>query len=489
MASEENQYLLIDGDDTAPETPVSPSKSIIAVLLNPITLFCISLNFFGGNTFGVNMSAWSGAKEMYNSWHIEITPLMDEIATSSVVGGAFVGVIISSFLASTLGRKWTTFAGGVVATLASVASAVTHYYYVIVVVRFFVGVGVGMTSNTVTMYVSELIDPRVRGFVTSLFQVCVTIGILLSYVVSFLTVPHTLWWVAMAFTAIFPLGVAVVTVFMPESPKFKEGKASKKNKTKNSTDVSVSGDSSSVSLVDTFKNYPLPIFICTVLAVGQQLTGINVMIMYAPDVLKMAGFSGSTATLVGSVGIGVFNFLATLVGLPLSDKLGRKPLLLFGYAVIVISTLAAAVGFGVMQLSELTIFSWFSHLVVPAGVLIIVAILFFLLGFEVGPGPLFFVLLGEICPMEVKGRLMAYGMGLQWICNLIIALFFLSVAEVIGKALTFGIFTVVGVAAYICLLLFTPETRGRDLAEIHKTMRRSNVSAPAAIDEDENLIV
>ncbi len=444
-----------DAADTAPETTMMKISRIVS--LN--TLYCVLLSFFAGNTFGVNFSQWASATKMYQHWGYDITEVKNEIATSAIVLGALSGVIVSGMLADTVGRKTTNMLSGVIATCGTIVSVFTHSYYPIVIIRFGIGIGVGMASSAAPMHVSELVDPAIRGVVASLFQVFICFGILYSYIVGMITVPYTAWWASTLSTIVFPIGIIAVSTFIPESPKFVPGRKAK-------TDPDPA--SAPVGWWATFTQYPKPLFYGFVLASGQQLTGVNGFIMYAPSVFSMAGFA--SAALLGSVGVGAVNFLSTLVGLPLSDRLGRKPLLLFGFGLMIIADLIAAACFSVIELSGFRALSFLGVLTTPAGWIIIFAIFLFLLGFEIGPGPLFFVLASEIAPIEVKGRMMAVIIGLQWLWTLVITLLFLSVTQLIGKGPTFFIFAVIGVVAW-CAVLTIPETRGRPLQDIHQTMR------------------
>ena len=192
----------------------------------------------------------------------------------------------------------------------------------------------------------------------------------------------------------------------------------------------------------------------SLLAVFQQITGINVIINYAPEILRQTGIGGDTA-LMQALYVGIVNFLFTIVAVWLVDRLGRKKLLLWGCAGLVVS------------LAYLT-YAFAQPL--PGSIGILIALLVYIAFFAVSLSPLMFVVTAEIYPSAIRGTAMALSTGISWACAFLVVQFFPIMLESFGAAIVFAGFGVLCLAACLFIYIWIPETKGRSLEEIEKQL-------------------
>ncbi len=192
-------------------------------------------------------------------------------------------------------------------------------------------------------------------------------------------------------------------------------------------------------------------------AIFQQVIGINAIIYYAPTIFSSAGL-GNSASILGTLGIGIMNVLMTLVAIFTIDKLGRKKLMLWGNVGMTISLIVlAAVIFSGLSASN----AWIT--VIFLGV--------FIIFFAATWGPAVWVILPELFPLKARGAATGLATLLLSAANLVVSLFFPVVLAAIGTGWVFTIFAIIGVLAFIFVLKFVPETKGRSLEDIEKDMR------------------
>jgi len=200
------------------------------------------------------------------------------------------------------------------------------------------------------------------------------------------------------------------------------------------------------------------------LAIFQQITGINTVIYYAPTILQSAGISSASGAILATAGIGVVNVLMTLVSMWLVDRMGRRPLLLIGTAGIIITL--SILGFA------------FLH---PGGALAEVAVgtlMAYVASFAISLGPIFWLLISEIYPLNIRGLAEGTAAAANWSANLLVSLTFLTLVQSLGPTRTFWLYALCAVAAWLFSYYQVPETKGRTLEEIERSLKRT-VSASA----------
>ena len=201
------------------------------------------------------------------------------------------------------------------------------------------------------------------------------------------------------------------------------------------------------------------------LAVFQQITGINTVIYYAPTILQSAGISSASGAILATAGIGVVNVIMTLVSMWLIDKMGRRPLLLTGTAGI-------AITLGVLGLAFLRSGGGLAHVAV-------VTLMVYVASFAISLGPIFWLLISEIYPLRIRGLAEGTAAAANWAANLLVSLTFLTLVEALGPTKTFWLYALFAIAAWIFSYYLVPETKGRTLEEIERSLKR-RVAVPAA---------
>ncbi len=292
----------------------------------------------GGLLFGFDTGVIAGAM-LFIVPEFHLGPAEQGLVVSAVTFGALFGALIGGTSSDRIGRRWTNIAAGLSFVAGSIFSALAPNVAVLIASRVLIGLAIGLTSVAAPMYIAELSPPRNRGKLVSLFQLAITIGILVSYIVDRALAPDHAWrW--MLGLAFIPGALLVIGMFaMPESPRWllKTGaeKAARHAlslvRPANEIDAEVKEIHE-----DLEHNQPAawsellmpglrPALIVGVgLAVLQQVTGINTIIYYAPQIFQKAGLDSATIALAATAGIGVVNVLSTLIAIWLVDRVGTK---------------------------------------------------------------------------------------------------------------------------------------------------------------------
>jgi sugar porter (SP) family MFS transporter len=202
-----------------------------------------------------------------------------------------------------------------------------------------------------------------------------------------------------------------------------------------------------------------PMIVGIGLAIAQQITGINTVIYYAPTIFKAAGMSSASVAILASVGVGIVNVVLTLVAMQLIDRVGRRPLLLVSLAGMALSLFVLGLAFALPQLSG------------SLGWIAVASLMIYVGSFAVGLGPAFWLILSEIYPLRIRGRAMSIGTAANWITNLIVALSFLTLTQVLGIPATFWLYGIVSIGAWLFAFFLVPETKGKSLEEIEEQWR------------------
>jgi SP family galactose:H+ symporter-like MFS transporter len=195
------------------------------------------------------------------------------------------------------------------------------------------------------------------------------------------------------------------------------------------------------------------------LAIFQQVTGINTVIYYAPTIFQFAGLRSASAAILATVGVGAVNVAMTVVAIKLIDRVGRRPLLLVG---------VAGMAFSLILLGIVFFIPGFQSII---GTMAAVSLMIYVAFFAIGLGPVFWLLISEIYPLKVRGLAMSIVTEANWGSNLIIALTFLTLIQLLGRPGTFWFYAVIGIGAWFFTYYYVPETKGRTLEEIEEHWR------------------
>jgi sugar porter (SP) family MFS transporter len=435
----------------------------------------------GGLLFGFDTGVIAGAM-LFIVPEFHLGPAEQGLVVSAVTFGALFGALIGGTSSDTIGRRWTNIAAGLSFVAGSIFSALAPNVEVLIASRVLIGLAIGLTSVAAPMYIAELSPPRNRGKLVSLFQLAITIGILLSYVVDRALAPDHAWrW--MLGLAFIPGALLVIgMIAMPESPRWllKTGaeKAARQAlslvRPANEIDAEVTAIHE-----DLEHNQPAawsellmpglrPALIVGVgLAVLQQVTGINTIIYYAPQIFQKAGLDSATTALAATAGIGVVNVLSTLIAIWLVDRVGRKPLLLAGLVGMTLSlgALGVAQRFG-------STFEVSQQLVGPITVGFIGL---YIVSFAFSLGPVVWLMISEIFPNRARARAAGISTAANWTANFLVSLSFPVLQAMMGPSLWF-LYAAMGVAAFIFIIRWVPETKGKSLEDISRNWRTTTAT-------------
>ena len=430
----------------------------------------------GGLLFGFDTGVIAGAM-LFIVPDFNLGPAQQGLVVSAVTFGALFGALAGGSSSDRLGRRRTNIIAGMSFIAGSVLSATAPNVGVLIASRVIIGLAIGLTSVAAPMYIAELSPARNRGKLVSLFQLAITVGILVSYLVDRALAPAHAWrW--MLLLAAIPGTLLVLGMFvMPESPRWLL-KAGSEKAARDALALVRSLDEIDAEVEeiheDLHHNQPagwtelfMPglrpaLLIGVGLAVLQQVTGINTIIYYAPQIFQKAGLSSATTALAATAGIGVINVLSTLIAIWLVDRIGRKPLLLAG----LVGMTASLTGLGVGQRFGSTLGLnpyWVAPLTVGFIGLYIVCFAFSL-------GPVVWLMISEIFPNRARARAAAVSTSANWMSNFLVSLSFPILQATMGPSLWF-LYAAMGVLAFVFIAGYVPETKGKSLEDISRQWR------------------
>jgi sugar porter (SP) family MFS transporter len=422
----------------------------------------------GGLLFGFDTGVISGAL-LFIVPEFHLGAAAQGFVVGVVTLGALVGALAGGAAADSLGRRPTNIAGGATFVVGSLLSAAAPGVATLVAGRFVIGVAIGLSSVAAPLYIAELASANRRGTLVSLFQLAVTVGILASYVVDAL-LAHAGAWRVMLGVAVIP-GAALIAGMlpMPESPRWlmKRGRRDEAGASLGRVRAAdaVEGELREIAH-DIAQDQPArwrdlaaldlrPALLVGVgLAVFQQVTGINTIIYYAPQIFEAAGFGSATTALAATIGIGLVNVAATIVAIALVDRAGRRPLLVTGLIGMVASLLALAAA---SRMGAAT--GWL-------GVTTVACVGIYIVCFAFSLGPITWIMIAEIFPNRIRARAASLSTASNWLANFVVSLTFPILRDSLGSSLTFALYAVFGIVAIGFVLRRVPETRGKSLEQI-----------------------
>jgi sugar porter (SP) family MFS transporter len=422
----------------------------------------------GGFLFGYDTGVIGGAMLFMQKDLGLKTHGQQQLTVAILLLGAITGAFIAGWLADRISRRRTKIISGCVYVIGAAGCALAQSYWQILAGRFWLGLAVGTASFVSPMYIAELVPPRIRGGVVSFNQLMVTLGILVAYIVDwgFAGLSNNWRWM-FAVAAIPGAALAVGMYFMPFSPRWlvqqgREDDAREVLERYRFEEDDVDGEVEEIkeiaekefSLRDLVgANVRRMLLVGIGLAVFQQIVGINSVIHYAPTFLKFAG-QLNTGALTQSVYIGCTNVFFTIVAILLLDKLGRRFFLIFGTSCLTVALLGLGVFFQSTSIQHTL--SW----------LALACLLFYIFGFAIGLGPVFWLMISEIFPLQMRGPAMAVCTMFNWGFNFLIAYTFLTLTDVLTKQGAFWLYAGFGVCALIFFTFLVPETKNRSLEQI-----------------------
>ncbi|KAL7244988.1 hypothetical protein ACSBR2_000350 [Camellia fascicularis] len=391
--------------------------------------------------------------------------------------GAMVGAIASGQIAEYMGRKGSLMIAAIPNILGWLAISFAKDSSFLYMGRLLEGFGVGIISYTVPVYIAEIAPQNLRGGLGSVNQLSVTIGIMLAYLLGLFVN-----WRILAVLGILPCLILIPGLFfIPESPRWlakmgmtEDFEASLQVLRGFDTDISIEVNEIKRSVASTSRRtairfsdlkqrrYWFPLMVGIGLLCLQQLTGINGVLFYSSSIFSAAGISSSN---VATFGVGAIQVAATGIATWLVDKTGRRILLIVSSSTMTLSLLVVAISFFIKDSisSDSTLYS-------ILGILSLVGVVGMIVGFSLGMGPIPWVIMSEILPINIKGLAGSVATLANW--------FFAWVVTMTANLLlswssggTFTIYMVMSALTVVFVYLWVPETKGRTLEEIQISLR------------------
>ncbi|MCR3759900.1 sugar porter family MFS transporter [Clostridium felsineum] len=428
-----------------------------------------------GLLFGYDTGVISGAilfieKQMHlNSWQ-------QGFVVSAVLLGAVLGAAIIGPMSDKYGRKKLILLSAIIFFIGAIGSAFSPEFWTLILSRIILGAAVGSSSALIPTYLAELSPAKKRGSMSSLFQLMVMSGILLAYITNYsFSGFYSGWRVMLGFAALPAAILFLGGLVLPESPRFlvktkrlddaktildQMNNHDKALVTAELTQIKKQAEIKSGGFKELFGKLVRPALVIGIgLAIFQQVMGCNTVLYYAPTIFTAVGF-GVQAALLAHIGIGIFNVIVTAVAVVIMDKIDRKKMLIYG-----------AIGMGA-SLLVMSISMKFSNGSFTASIICVIALTVYIAFFSATWGPVMWVMIGEVFPLNIRGLGNSFSSVVNWGANMIVSLTFPPLLSFFG---TGNLFIGYGVICFVSIWFVHSkvfETRNRSLEEIESSLRQ-----------------
>ena len=438
----------------------------------------------GGLLFGYDTGVISGAL-LFIRQVMSLSPSLQGVVVAIALAGAAIGAATAGYLSDSIGRRPVILAAGLLFVAGAVISAVSPGVLVLLIGRFLVGLAIGVASMLTPLYLAEISPAKDRGAIVSLNQLCITGGILVSYLVGFALAgaPEGWRWM-LALGAVPGLVLAAGMLVLPESPRWLAGHGRLQDAEavlrhlRGNADVSDELSSLRTDLAREGRQVAnaselltprlrRPLVIGIGLAMFQQITGINTVIYFAPTIFQSAGLPSAATSILATAGVGAVNVIMTIVSIRLIDRLGRRQLLFWSLGGMAATLFVLCVAFYAGASGQI---AWIA----------VVSVAAFVGFFAIGLGPVFWLLIAEIFPLALRGRAMSLATVSNWVFNLVVSATFLNLVGAVGTSGAFLVYAVLSLAALAFVSLMVPETKGRTLEQIEAALDAGHTALPSA---------
>jgi len=452
----------------------------------------VAVATIGGLLFGYDSGAVNGTQTgLTAAFHLDDWWL--GLTVGSLLIGCAVGAFLAGRLADALGRRLVMIVAAVLFLLGALVQGLTDTHLIFIIARFSAGMAVGAASVLSPLYISEVAPAGIRGRLTTVQQVMIISGLTAAFVVNYflqqaaggdslnMVAGRAAWrWMYLAQAA--PAAVFLVALFfIPESPRYLVAKGRDSDAVAVLTSL-FGGDAATPKFEEiraTFAADHRPrlsdvlarggggflgmrpiVWAGIMLAVFQQLVGINVIFYYGATLWQAAGFSEAQALQTNIIS-GALSIVACLVTVGLVDRIGRKPLLLIGSAGMAITLFIMVYAFSTGTLTG-------DKLALPGhmGLVAVIAALAYSALFNLSWGPIMWVMLGEMFPNQIRGSALAVSGFFQWFANFMISFTFPIMLAGLGLAVSYSFYGVCAVISFFLVAWLVHETRGKELEQM-----------------------
>jgi len=421
----------------------------------------------GGLIFGFDTAIVAGATR-YMKEQFSLDSLREGWTVAVVLVGCMFGAGLAGPVSDRIGRRRFMLVSAVLFLVSAIGCALPRTIAEFMAFRFVGGLGIGSAAVLAPLYIAEIAPARVRGALVSVNQLAIVTGILLAYFVNwvFAGAGPANWRWMYAMGAVPSVLFFLLLLGVPESPRWlvKNGREDEARTVLTRADSAEAAAAGIREIKDTLAleegslrelfrpAFRRPLLIAVVLAVFQQITGINAILYYAPRIFEGAGFERMSA--IGqSTLVGLVNMLFTVVAIVLADKVGRRPLLLVA---------TAGMGFSLVLLGAA-----FRFPLLPASALLFI-ILLYIAFFASAMGPLVWVVMAEIFPIKVRGAAMGLATLVLWLADFAVTLTFPVISDRFHPATAFWLYAAMCALDFVFIWSVLPETKGRTLEEIER---------------------
>ncbi|QES90819.1 sugar porter family MFS transporter [Rhizosphaericola mali] len=422
----------------------------------------------GGFLFGFDTAVISGAEQAIQQfWHL--SPEKHGFTISVALIGTVVGAALGSIPSEKYGRRKTLSAIAFLFLITSIGTAMSTNWYLFILCRFLGGIAVGGSSVTAPIYISEIAPAKSRGKMVGMFQFMVILGILISYFSNYILgrMGENSWRFMLGIQAVPSLIYLILLRFVPRSPRWLINRLDEVDEARtvlqiinpedynNDVEKIISDrDRTKQSGVNEKlfqKKYAKPILLAFAMAMFNQFSGVNAILYFAPRIFEIAHFGRDNA-LLSSVGVGIVNFMFTLIAILIIDRIGRRTLMIIGSVGLIVSL-------------GLVTYSFYSQS--PAFLSQIHIFLFMYVAFfALSLGSVIWVFISEIFPNSVRAQGQTLGSLTHWGLDTIITFLFPVIANMAGGATyAFGFFFVMMFFLLGWAIFKMPETKGRSLED------------------------
>ena len=430
----------------------------------------------GGLLFGYDTAVIAGAIKYIKAQFV-LDVVLEGWAVSSVLVGCMIGASLAGMISDRFGRKKMLLLAAVLFAVSAVAAAMPRNLTEFVLARLLGGFAIGAASMLCPLYIAEVAPAGIRGRLVSLNQVAIISGMLVVSIVNWLIASPVDegWNVAAGWRWMFASGALpamlflVALFFVPESPRWltKQGRehealavlsrvAGPAQAELEMKDIKETIAQEGGSFADLLRpGVKVALGIAVVLAVLQQVTGINAVLYYAPKIFESAEVS-ATRALLQTIALQVVNLLFTLVAIQVVDRAGRKPLLL---------ATSLAMGTSLVLLAG-------AFWLALSGTWVFLFTLAYVASFAIAMGPVVWVVLAEIFPTRIRGRAMSVATVALWVACYLVSQTVPWMFERLGQAGTFLIYALMCLVSLVFVAAYVPETKGKTLEQIERSWRQ-----------------
>jgi len=438
-------------------------------------MFAVILAAIAGLMFGLDVGVISGALGFIRD-EFHASDFEQSWIVSSMMFGAALGALGAGRMSYAFGRRralissaFLFVAGGLICALAASVSA-------LIIGRAMLGLAIGIGSFVAPLYISEVSDESRRGSLVSMYQLMITFGILLAFVSNAILSYSGSWRWMLGIMAIPGVFFLIGSFFLPDSPRWlmlrgrheealsimKELRHDPEHAHQEIRDIraQIHDRQRGLAMFLENPNFRRAVMLGICLQIAQQLTGINVVMYYAPRIFQEVGF-GSSGQMWGTAIVGVVNWLATFIAIAFADSWGRRQMLITGFAIMATGlAMLAAIMSGSVGTSDL------SHY------LAIAVLLCFIAGFAFSTGPLVWVLCSEVMPLQGRDFGITCSTVTNWVTNMVVGATFLGLLSTLGSANTFWLYAGLNALFIFLVLFFVPETKGVSLESIETRLNQ-----------------